>query len=105
MSEGLRVLIVEDNPADADLMRDALRESEERFKKLFVEAPLGIALIDSLTGRIYELILCLPKSRAEQWKKWYKSTGWASRIRMMSRKILIIWRCHGSLDHLHSFDE
>ncbi len=32
----------------------ALRESEERFKKLFVEAPLGIALIDSLTGRIYE---------------------------------------------------
>jgi len=55
MSERLRVLIVEDNPADADLMRDALRESEERFKKLFVEAPLGIALIDSLTGRIYEV--------------------------------------------------
>ena len=31
------------------------RESEERFKKLFVEAPLGIALIDSHTGRIYEV--------------------------------------------------
>jgi len=31
------------------------RESEERFKKLFVEAPLGIALIDSYTGRIYEV--------------------------------------------------
>ncbi|MEI7634736.1 MAG: chemotaxis protein CheB [bacterium] len=34
---------------------EALRESEERFKKLFVEAPLGIALIDSLTGHIYEV--------------------------------------------------
>ncbi len=33
----------------------ALRESEERFKKLFVEAPLGIALIDSLTGHIHEV--------------------------------------------------
>ncbi len=32
-----------------------LRESEVRFKKLFVEAPLGIALIDSLTGQIYEV--------------------------------------------------
>jgi len=27
MSERLRVLIVEDNPADIDLMRDALREA------------------------------------------------------------------------------
>ena len=33
----------------------ALRESEERFKKLFVEAPLGIALIDSLTGQVYDV--------------------------------------------------
>ncbi len=33
----------------------ALRESEDRFKKLFTEAPLGIALKDSLTGRIYEV--------------------------------------------------
>jgi len=57
MSERLRVLIVEDNPADADLMRDALRESEEQFKKLFVEEPLGIALIDSLTGHIYETLM------------------------------------------------
>jgi len=32
----------------------ALRESEERFKKLFLEAPLGIALIDSLTGQVYD---------------------------------------------------
>ena len=29
---------------------EALRESEERFKKLFAEAPLGISVTDSLTG-------------------------------------------------------
>jgi PAS domain S-box-containing protein len=34
---------------------EGLRESEERFRKLFVEAPMGIALIDSLTGRICEV--------------------------------------------------
>jgi PAS domain S-box-containing protein len=33
----------------------ALRESEERFKKLFIEAPLGIALMDSLSGKIFEV--------------------------------------------------
>ena len=33
----------------------ALRQSEERYKKLFLEAPLGIALIDSLTGQVYEV--------------------------------------------------
>jgi diguanylate cyclase (GGDEF)-like protein/PAS domain S-box-containing protein len=32
----------------------ALRTSEERLKTVFVQAPLGIALIDSLTGHIYE---------------------------------------------------
>jgi len=31
--------------------RAMLRESEEQFKTIFNEAPLGIALIDSLTGR------------------------------------------------------
>jgi|GEM_PF-6235072 len=40
----------------SDLKADtALRESEVLFKKLFTEAPLGIALIDSLTGQIYEV--------------------------------------------------
>ena len=34
---------------------EALRQSEERFKTVFSEAPLGIALIDSLTGHIYEV--------------------------------------------------
>jgi diguanylate cyclase (GGDEF)-like protein/PAS domain S-box-containing protein len=33
----------------------ALRVSEERFKTMFVQAPLGIALIDSLAGHIYEV--------------------------------------------------
>ncbi len=37
------------------IAEEALRESEERFKKLFEEAPLGIALIDSLTGNICEV--------------------------------------------------
>ena len=32
-----------------------LRSSKERFKTMFVQAPLGIALIDSLTGRIWEV--------------------------------------------------
>ena len=33
----------------------ARRESEERYGKLFKEAPMGIALIDSLTGHIVEV--------------------------------------------------
>ena len=33
---------------------EALRESEERFRAIFEESPLGVALIDSLTGHIYE---------------------------------------------------
>ena len=32
---------------------DALQSSEDRFKTMFDRAPLGIALIDSLTGHIY----------------------------------------------------
>jgi PAS domain S-box-containing protein len=34
---------------------EALRESEMLFKKMFTQAPLGIALIDSLSGQIYEV--------------------------------------------------
>jgi len=34
---------------------EALRESEIRFRTIFEEAPLGVALIDSLTGQIYEV--------------------------------------------------
>jgi diguanylate cyclase (GGDEF)-like protein/PAS domain S-box-containing protein len=36
------------------LAEQALRASEARFKTMFVQAPLGIALIDSLTGHIYQ---------------------------------------------------
>jgi PAS domain S-box-containing protein len=46
----LRIEIVERKRTE-----QALRESEERFKKLFLEAPLGIALIDSFTGLINEV--------------------------------------------------
>ena len=41
--------------AERKRTEEALRESEDRFKKLFMEAPLGIALIDSLSGQIYEV--------------------------------------------------
>ncbi|MCK5664814.1 MAG: response regulator, partial [Thiotrichaceae bacterium] len=33
----------------------SLRQSEERFHTIFNEAPLGLAVIDSLTGRIYDV--------------------------------------------------
>ncbi len=33
----------------------ALRSSEERFKTMFVQAPLGIAVIDSITGRFQQV--------------------------------------------------
>ena len=36
-------------------IEEKLKESEKRFKTIFNEAPLGIALIDSLTGHIYEV--------------------------------------------------
>lgn len=36
------------------LAAEALRESEEQLKTMFNEAPLGIALIDSVNGRIYK---------------------------------------------------
>jgi two-component system CheB/CheR fusion protein len=40
---------------DMQRVEDALRTSEERFKKLFVEAPLGVALVDSFNGRFYDV--------------------------------------------------
>jgi len=35
--------------------KEQLELSENRFKKLFHDAPLGIALVDSLNGKIYEV--------------------------------------------------
>jgi len=34
---------------------EAIRLSEEKFRTMFEEAPLGVALINSLTGQIYEV--------------------------------------------------
>ena len=35
-------------------MEEALRASEEQFRTLFNQAPIGIAIIDSITGKIYK---------------------------------------------------
>jgi len=40
---------------DMQQVEEALRKSEELFKRLFVEAPLGVALIDSLNGHFYDV--------------------------------------------------
>ena len=37
------------------IAEDKLTESEMRFRTIFQESPMGIALIDSLTGQIYEV--------------------------------------------------
>jgi len=36
------------------LIEEAIRESEERFRIMFSKAPLGMALIDSLNGDVYD---------------------------------------------------
>ena len=35
--------------------QESLRASEARFKSMFDEAPLGIAVVDSLNGRFYSV--------------------------------------------------
>ena len=40
---------------DRKQSEEALRKSELRFRTIFEDAPLGIALIDSVTGKIYEV--------------------------------------------------
>lgn len=47
------VLGIFEDITERKLAEEALRVSEERFRTIFDQAPLGIALIDSLTGRIY----------------------------------------------------
>jgi len=41
--------------AEREKAEQASRESNERFMTIFEQAPLGIALIDSITGHIYEV--------------------------------------------------
>ena len=40
---------------ELEQVKDALKESEKRFRTTFGQAPLGIAIVDSLTGHIYEV--------------------------------------------------
>ncbi len=53
-SDFVHIAVVQDITARKQA-EEALRGSEERFKKLFKEAPMGIALVDSMTGRSYEV--------------------------------------------------
>ena len=46
--------MIEDN-TDRKKVEEKLSLSEKRFKTIFEEAPLGVALIDSLNGQIYEV--------------------------------------------------
>jgi len=40
---------------ESKLLEISLQESEKRFQTAFIEAPLGIAIIDSLNGHIYDV--------------------------------------------------
>ncbi|WP_378955230.1 ATP-binding protein [Pelosinus sp. sgz500959] len=46
---------VKERTSQLDELNNILKKSEERFRIMFEQAPLGIALIDSLTGCIYEV--------------------------------------------------
>jgi diguanylate cyclase (GGDEF)-like protein/PAS domain S-box-containing protein len=58
--EQLRGLVEERTQAlqaeieDRKLAEQALRESEERYRSIFDQSPIGITLTDSLTGEIYQ---------------------------------------------------
>lgn len=50
-----RLWALEQEIAERRQVEQALRASEERFRTMFLEAPLGIALTDSLTGHFHEV--------------------------------------------------
>jgi PAS domain S-box-containing protein len=51
----LHFIGIKQDISERKYVEEALRESEELFKKLFTEAPMGIALTDSLTGRFIDV--------------------------------------------------
>ena len=48
------VVVMHLNIGERKRAEQSQRASEKRFKTMFVQAPLGIALIDSITGQIYQ---------------------------------------------------
>ena len=53
--EGYGVAITYADVTERKQAEEALQESETRFRTMFQESPFGIALIDSQSGRIYEV--------------------------------------------------
>lgn len=51
----LRIIGTMTDITEQKLAQDALELSEELFRTMFEEAPLGVALINSLTGHIYQV--------------------------------------------------
>ena len=54
----------------------AQRAAEARFRVVFEQAPLGVALMDSRSGRIMEATCALRKSSAARRPSWSGSTQW-----------------------------
>ncbi len=50
-----KYIVLVNDISERVLAEAALKTSETRFKTIFEDAPLGIALVDSLTGKIYEV--------------------------------------------------
>jgi len=72
---------------------EALRTSEERFKTIFVQAPLGIALIGSLTGHIYEANPRFAKIAGRSMEELENIDGCKSPTPMMCRQTWTRWLC------------
>ncbi len=51
----LRITGIVQDITDRHQAEEVIRKSEERFKTIFMQAPFGIAVIDSFSGHIYEV--------------------------------------------------
>ena len=49
------VLVTGENITERKRTEATLRRSEERFRTIFTQAPIGMALVDSLTGKLHEV--------------------------------------------------